>query len=853
MATVLTLGGYNLSNLLKDGRPEGTQVGRTVTSAPSPVQPNPSIPSSAVGVPVRGIIGKYRVNDPNLIWFGNIEAIYESVTEESVDIENIGWGIGNQEVITSVTTTYVVGYVVDLALAVCLGPGAQLTKIFYDDVAVWNGAIGPNRTQITLPYIEGSPFSGSKLTWHGGAYDQAPDEIITEPDNPGYVGVAYCIIEGVRTDLQFGTLSFEVSRYPNPLGLSTANNKIGDDINAVSALAELITNPWGFAGVDISNIDIDNFRAAATQSRNEGNTLSLFTAANSDTKAMISIIQQQLFSFIYQDVITSKVKIKLIRPTTGGGNIEAVFGYNNILELREYTKSRKSDLLGQLSATYTDRNNNYSNDTLLGQVPSYSSAERKRSKTASIDYSFVTRKDLANNLLKRDLSNAARPRFKATLVTNSDGADLVPGSVVSVNLYDFEIYSTLAYVDKIRVGPTTDNGTLVYLTQLNPPDIAGFTLPSDPVEADYTFGPVQPLAVWAQSLPYWIARKLGAQSSNTQTKAGAVFLAIPGNQRQLSFNAYWYDDSGFLRPDPYKQVASNLGYEIYCQLATHIDKYDGWGNGLIPSVDIDSVVGGPKLFSPGAEGVIRGQFFLIIGNEYFSFENVTQLGPNSYRLTNVRRALLDTVASEHLIGSHAFIINGTPSNALLIQPGNLVNGLPKQWRFSPNTINFNGKFENAVVRDVPSLWEPTYLRTYAPPRPHGTAIDGIRSVTPVALTEGATAAVTWRTRARTTIDVKRQNDPADDPEQTGASTFQRHRVFIVDAANNLYDCGVTLDDGAYNSLNIIVPNVSDPGDGWLFVQAEITVSLYDSLLRTYSTVTIPSYFQDRVPITLTNL
>jgi len=831
----------------------GPRPGVTKTSevTNAPVQPRPSLPTARVGAAIPAIVGKRRINDPNFIWFGNFTALYRSETTSTETKEAVPDELGTpyeQTVTTVVTTTYIYGYKADVAIGVCLGPGVNLTTIYYDDEPIWSGNIGPNRTQITLPTIDGSAISGCTLTWHGGAYDQTADVIITEADNPGYVGLAYCIIQGVRTDLMMGALSFEVSRYPNPLGLSGANNVIGSDINTVSALVEAITNEWGFASLNISNVDTVNFAAAAVTVKGENNACSVITSTGIGIKDVINLLQQQLYSYMYQDITSGKLKLNLVRPNNFNPNIVKTFGYSNIIDLSGFDKSKWSDTLSQLNGEFVSRANGYEPDFVLGQTSSRSQSAGRSRRSGDVSYPFAMTAAVANDLVTRDLGLVNIPRFKLSMVVNNDGMELSPGSIIALNYYKYEIYSVLLTVDKLRIGPPDNNSVIVQATQFIPGQIASFAPPAAPPDPDYSFDPAGPVAVYAISAPYWIARETGLLSSMSSKIASAFMLAIPTNSRQSSFDSYWYLGTSF-NPNNIR-VIENSAYPTYGKLGAAIDKYDGWTTGLISSLVIDDVVNPVNMRAIGNDGVVNGQLFLFIDDEILSFEGVTQTGPLQYTLTNVRRALLDTVASSHASAANCFITNRTFSNAKLMSPAKAATGLPQQWRFASNTINSKSEFSIAAVKDVANLWEPTYLRSMAPPRPHDTKITGTRNSTTVTLTEGETKTITWRTRSRLTTTVKLQTAAADASEISSAAKYQVHRVIVVDAGGAEYDCGATADTASANTLNITVPSVTTPGVGWLYVQAEITMNLTDPNTGVTTPTTLVSYFKDRLPVEL---
>jgi hypothetical protein len=124
-----------------------------------------------------------------------------------------------------------------------------------------------------------------------------------------------------------------------------------------------------------------------------------------------------------------------------------------------------------------------------------------------------------------------------------------------------------------------------------------------------------------------------------------------------------------------------------------------------------------------------------------------------------------------------------------------------------------------------------------PPRPHNTKINGSRSSTPAAITEGDSVTVTWATRARTNLKVALTLDAAESPEVNGSET-QKHRVY--------HQSGVTVTDiggAAFTGITATfnMPNVTN-GAGSIFVVSEIVLGgvLYTSFQSEHLPVTVSS-------------
>lgn len=792
-----------------------------------------NIPQAILGVPVSAVLGRKRVANHNLLWTGNLRPITETVTTVNTWTEEIDHGGGYTETITHTETTYVtttVGYLCDIHLGICLGPDVHLIGIYVDGSAVWTGDVGPARTEITIP-DEGETFlSGAKLYFSGGQFNQAPDPDIDVVDYPGHVGIATAFIKDVRADRSMGQLSFEVTRYPNPLGLSDANNKIGSDLNIISALVEVMTNEWGYGGTDIGNIDTVVYSAMAVQCKNEGNVVSIKIDNEVGINEVIGAIQDQALMVVYENPETGKITGKLIRYDSFSYATASRFHTGNILEMRGFNKSGWHETIEQARALYTERDAEYNEVPVFMQNAANISNSGRGKRTATFYYSFVPIKSLAVTLLARDLAGLAAPQYGFNLLVTRDGASLLPGDYVTVTWPDFELLNLPMQVVSVRKQDIAYNSVVLALKQARFPDTRALFGPGGSTyDPGFDVNPKKPLALNVITAPYYMARaRNGISSTEVNPLNFPLFLPKPANSFQASFTGYVNNLPGSLNP---VTVLDGAGYPTYGQLTAAINIYDGFATGELASVTIDGVINPGVLSDIGEAGVRAGRLFLIVGNEIMSFEAAVDLGGNSWRLDNVHRALLDTVAQSHSDNADVYIISNNFSN--VSRNGfTYPVGYTPQWSVVSNGVVVPGKIADALIS---TTWTQAGMRTLAPPRPHNTKVNGVaRSSTPVPITEGTSVTVTWATRSRLATDVKLMLDAAETAESNGGDT-QKHRVYHRSSGGTYTDLGGMAYTG--NSATFTMPNVAN-GVGSIVVIAEIILggAGYTSL------------YEDRVPV-----
>lgn len=825
----------NTGNVLgvSRGQKPVTTNNRAVTFEDNSTEGSGNIPQSVLGQPVSAVLGRKRVANHNLIWTGNLRPVTETITSTKTWEEEVQLGGGLIETIThteTITTVSTVGYLIDMMLGICLGPDVHLKSIYVNGSSVWSGDVGPARTEITIP--AGDHFlSEIKAYFAGGNYDQAPDPLITTTDFPGHVGIAVILLKDVRADYQMGQMSFEVVRIPNPLGLSAGVNRTGDDLNGVTALVEVMTNEWGYGGLDLDYIDVATFTAMAIVADDEGNIMSVKIDTESGVNEIIGAMQDQLSCIIFEHPELGQITGKMIRPTQINHVTMPRFNETNIQEMRSYDKAGWRDTIEQARGIFTERDAEYNEVPVFLQNAANISQSGRGKKTATITYPFVPNKALALTLLGRDIGKIAAPNYSWGLLTSRKAARLLPGEVISCSWPDYDILNVPMQVVSIRKQEITSRNVVLGLRQIDFPDTGAlFGSGGDAYNPGFDVDPKTPLGLSVITSPYYMARSAnGITSTETNPLVYPLILPKSANNFQASFNAYINNLPNAADP---VRTAENAPYPTYAQLNGAIAQYDGFATGEIASIIIDNVINPANLFDIAEAGVRAGRIFMFVGNEIMSFEDVTNNGDGTWTLTSVHRALLDTVFNAHLDNADIYIIG---NNFSLVS----ANGFPVPVGYVPEwTITSNGVTKQGLIADgfVDDPWSPAEVRTLCPPRPHDTKVDGnARSSVPVNVTEGASVTVTWKTRSRLTAAVTLMLDAAESPEVNGSVT-QEHHVFHRSAGGIVTEIG---NPAGYvgNSATFTMPNVTD-GAGSIYVQSEMVLSGF----------TYTSIYQDRIPV-----
>lgn len=787
-----------------------------------------SIPATSLGTPVPAVLGRKRVPNPNTIWAGNLRPITKTTYETVVEIEEIDTGEYIERITvekTTVTTT-IEGYLCDIHMAVCLGPDVVLHAIYVDNQLVWSGTAGPLRTAFSLPEGE-TMLTGVSAVFSGGAFDQVPEPDISQPDYPGYVGIATVLLKDVRVDRPMGNISFEVSRVPNPLAVSDAVNRSDRDLNVISAIVEVITNEWGYGGLDIADVNTTALTTLAATLAGELNFCALKLDNVTGTASVLVSLLEQAGGILFQNPETGKLDIAIERPNEIDYASALALGPRNIVELRNFEKSTWGDSADTLRGLFTERDADYNEIPIyMPNVAKLSQSGRKRT-TASIYYPFVTNRELLVELLARDMAVMAGPVFSFQVTTNRDGASRLPGSIVTVTKSEYGLVNTPCIVTRVRKHDRTNNTVTLSVRQAKLPDTSNYGVGGDPFDPGFDLSPKTPLSARIMTAPYAIARaRVGINGFVLSPLNYPLLLVEPANNMQSDFDAYITNPPN--APTDVL-VGEAMLYPTIGELSDGISKWDGTATGEIASVDLVNVVNAINLSSQGEAGVREGRYYVLIDDEVLSYETAVSGGGTSWTISNVHRGLLDTVAQDHAAGAKVYIIGGGTSAVLRAGFPDPIGWVPN-FLLVPHTLTKVGTKSLGLSENT---WPNTGIRTLSPPRPHNTKIDGqARSSTEVALAVGASCTVSWFTRSRVSLDVALQLDAAESPEQKGTDA-QIHRVILVDSLGVEHDCGTSTG----NSHTFTVPDAAD-GVGTLYVQAEMVLG----------GITYVSLFKDRLAV-----
>ena len=801
--------------------------------------PSMSTPNIEGGGMVPYLCGRSRIFSPATAWFGNLQLQYktepEVQTKDLEEFEYIGVGggsggggdVGNTDFTPASKTVeneVIKGYRLDVHLGLCLGPDVHMKAIYLDNTKKWEGDASGARTVIGFSEIDEENFWADFIFYDGRFNQTFNGTDIYGIDPPGYVGIAMLVLSGANATNVFPRVSVEVYRNPNPLNLLPEVNANEDfDVNPMTAAADYIINQWGGAGVVPQAVDEVSFTAAATRLAEEGIFVTIFNQEPSSAVEILNDIEDVAQCYFYQDPEDDKIKVRLVRYDLYDFNTALAVDESNSSVIRDFSKRSWIHASTRSVARYTSREKNYDDDIIMAQSPMVSGSLRQ-DNTATYNYPIVMKAEIAAICVSRDMIVLNQPAWRGELQINRQGAGLKPGDCFMLTRKEYNI-ENLPMIVNSRRDIAGDVGIQISFSELI--DFRGdvlYTVPEPSLWEPIDIDPTTPDDAMVISAPYYIQIWAGYDDRiwNRKIKVCTpVYLVEPFNKAQWRFDVRLMNYPNFESENVGNKpiINQDVLYSSVAQLPAGLGEYDGWSNGIVPSLTINGVTRPQYIKPSGIDGVIEGSIFAFVNDEIMSFEGATDEGTGVWTLTNVHRGLLDTVPQAHPVGSKIWIINGNWTDRIGMSFDIEPDYIP-ELMFCAVTQRDRQEDGGYIYTD----WTPDD-RVNRPLRPVDTRINGNRGTgTPLALTLSENIEVSWKTRSRAKIKkVAIFSHSAHAPEVTNNGTWQTHKVWLTDFAGTDHDLGETTPSPPdANSLDVTIPGSAATGLGHIWVQAQGT-------------------------------
>lgn len=719
-----------------------------------------NFPTASEGSPLPLILGTVRHRGPNTIG-GPVDFRTVAIKKK------VKTGLFSSK---KVTVGY--KYYVGLDLGLGLGPGVTLGRIWFDKDEVWAGTAGPGETAIAIdkPSLWGGEEKGGgfvgTLRFYGGNLTQPVNAYMAgEVSNgmPAYVGQTHIVLEGcyIGTQAQLRAMSFELSRFTNAIGLSAGHEKIGQDMNPAEMLYQIMTLDWGGLDVDPNDINLPSFVAAGETLFNEGNGMSLLISNPNAGKDAIEEVLRQIDGVMYQDPVTGKIILSLIREDYALEDL-MVLDKTNVSSVRSFSRTSWDDTVNQVRVTYTNRSNKYEKGSAIVQdLANINSQGRIRSTNFS--FPGVTEGELANKLASRELAQTSVPLFRATLEVNRSAANLRPGQAFIWSWDEYRIEQVVMRVQRFNLGDLIDGRIVIDCVQDKYAVDATIFAPPEDTSHEVTDRSAKPLVQRLLSeVPYWIMQQQEfiPLPPSAADRTFVMGLARGANEYQQGYTVTVEQGAASA------VIVDHLAFPDSAILNAPFDRLAGFTTGAT-SITIISPTNDGDWLANGS--VSAGETLLLIGTEIIGFETRVDNGDGTWTLNNVRRGLLDTMAVDHAAGEVLYHLTADPIGE-------------SEWLAS---TAMTGKFQAYTDKDE-TPYASADTTALAPSRRYerplspdwltvaGSRAPGLANVGP--------HAVAWRPRSRLTGTVRLENDAADAEEAGVTYTLRVYIDGVLDAS-----------------------------------------------------------------------
>lgn len=624
-------------------------VGELLRPKPKIEDPKPSalgdfnFPTATEGRAIPVVWGTVKIAGPNVVWYGDLKTVAIRKKQKT--------GLWSSKMVT-------IGFKYHLGIqhALCFGKIDEFIGFNLEDRAVTLGGktVTTDTTTFTMDQLtlfgkedqEGG-VSGSVRVYHG-TYTQQPNDYleakIGEP-LPAYRPVCQVVFEGcyLGNSGRMPKPEFILRRTPNPLGLADGKHNIGGDANPANMIFEIMTDRvWGM-GIPASLIDTDAFIAVGNTLAAEGFGLSMVVDNEQGGENLLSEIVRHIDGVVYNDFVTGKFKIALVRDDYNPETIP-VYDESKITSgSLEFSRASWEDTQNTVKIKYVDREQNYTQRVIQHQDIANISVRGGQIEAEEYDFTGVSNPTLANKIAARVLQTVASPLSRVNFTATRHAASLRPGDVFKLSWAELGITSVVYRVTEVEYG-TLDNpevrvsaiedifsvSTVAYET----PNPSGWTNPFgspqdlSPVkmfEAPYAF-----IGVEERRAMIAVSRKMGQEQGYDvwSDRAGGVAYAKT-NESVADFTP-----SGVLAADYPVGVAD-----------------DAVGFTLTNLNDMEGVV------SVSAAERAQGALLLLVDDELMSAQDVIDNGNGTVSIKKILRGVHDTIPAAHLAGATVWIVS----------------------------------------------------------------------------------------------------------------------------------------------------------------------------------------------------
>lgn len=408
--------------------------------------------SSAQSMPAPKTLGVDRTQTPTDEHGRPVPYLFGK-TKVGVTFISEPWGFRSSPIVTKVgkdkqVTGY--DYYASFAAMICLGPVDALFEIRIDDQTVWSGSLTRDVDDFEPITLEGR----GQIRFYWGTDDQAADSAMATDSgitHPAYRGQCYVVCDDflLGSNAQAPSLTFVVSRYPDPAWLTTGSN-VDDDCHPVAIIGDLWSNPRYGLGLSADRLDQDTLNATAATLTTEGVGLSGIVDTSQDWSTMLAKILECVDGYVTTDSL-GRFGVKLIRGEVGDG---LTFDEDDLTEDPDIQTTAWPDTINQCEVSFRNRDKDWQDDSVAWHDRA-NYAITGETRTETLQRPWITTQAQAWQIAGAWCRAHALPRISGTIRVRADSAaSLEPGDTFRLTFATSGLSAVLCRAESIRTdGP----------------------------------------------------------------------------------------------------------------------------------------------------------------------------------------------------------------------------------------------------------------------------------------------------------------------------------------------------------------------------------------------------------------
>lgn len=616
------------------------------------------VPSVDPSRPIPVACGLVRITSPQLLWYGD----YRTVAIE----EEVRTGLFSKDEFIK-GYKYYIG--VHLSLARSLD---EFHEILWDDEslhAFGGSPVVPITTDTTVSINkpdflggeEGPSAQGGIVGDFTFRFDSPTKAVSTylagfQTPTQAYRHIAELILEGVYIGLQPSLKPPAIigARFPNDLGVTAAQARVGNGANPVCFIYELLINDDYGLNIDSTLINVTQFQKMARRCKIEGYSYSNLWTQLTQIGNVINDILQQIDAVMYMDPLDGLITIDLIRAADETSpNLTSVVTLNesNIMEVESFTRVNWFETSNRVVVNWKDPTRSKRPPPALQDDMANQRIQGGRNIVETFNYSGIDDNNQAARVSARELRALSYPLGKVSLIANRDAYELRPGDLFIWVWPDLDITSMTMRVLSVALGADTD--IRIRVDAIEDVYSLGDTVYADPATSAWvnptTQDPTATLADACFEAPLMLDRLSPVTSPlvpAAEEDSRIVLMPVAAQQNTLGFRMM---EGGPGSPSSLDAVVGDFAQMCPSGLLAHPIALGDYINPSSPNtITVSDAVDLRNLEDATAHD-IRTQLanLFVIDNEMFAFETRTFNADGSVTLAGIHRAMLDTVPAVH--------------------------------------------------------------------------------------------------------------------------------------------------------------------------------------------------------------